>query len=45
VPSGRNGLRVHWDEDFFGAHLGGGEVRGATDALRDTSHASPWWIN
>jgi protein-arginine deiminase len=45
VPSWRNGLRVRWDEDFFWAHFGGGEVRGATNALRDISHARPWWIN
>ncbi|MEV6265687.1 protein-arginine deiminase family protein [Kribbella sp. NPDC051936] len=32
---GRNGVRVHWVEDFFWAHLGGGEVHCATNALRD----------
>ncbi|RZT14597.1 protein-arginine deiminase [Kribbella sp. VKM Ac-2569] len=39
----RNGVRVHWVEDFFWAHLGGGEVHCATNALRDTSGATPWW--
>ncbi|TCC11626.1 protein-arginine deiminase family protein [Kribbella soli] len=39
----RNGVRVHWVEDFFWAHLGGGEVHCATNALRDTSSARPWW--
>jgi protein-arginine deiminase len=39
----RNGVRVHWVEDFFWAHLGGGEVHCATNALRDTSSATPWW--
>ncbi|HEY3559977.1 MAG TPA: protein-arginine deiminase family protein [Kribbella sp.] len=39
----RNGVRVHWVEDFFWAHLGGGEVHCATNALRDTSRATPWW--
>jgi protein-arginine deiminase len=40
---GRNGVRVHWVEDFFWAHLGGGEVHCATNALRDTSRTTPWW--
>ncbi|MET9275440.1 protein-arginine deiminase family protein [Kribbella sp. NPDC003557] len=40
---GRNGVRVHWVEDFFWAHLGGGEVHCATNALRDTRGATPWW--
>ncbi|NUR97711.1 MAG: hypothetical protein HOV67_20955, partial [Kribbellaceae bacterium] len=39
----RNGVRVHWVEDFFWAHLGGGEVHCATNALRDTSRTTPWW--
>ncbi|MFI5691341.1 protein-arginine deiminase family protein [Kribbella sp. NPDC051586] len=38
-----SGIRVHWVEDFFWAHLGGGEVHCATNALRDTSGATPWW--
>ncbi|MEV5960522.1 protein-arginine deiminase family protein [Kribbella sp. NPDC051952] len=42
---GRNGVRVHWVEDFFWAHLGGGEVHCATNALRDTSRATPWWVS
>jgi len=42
---GRNGVRVHWVEDFFWAHLGGGEVHCATNALRDTSGTTPWWIS
>lgn len=29
------GVRVHWVEDFAWAHLGGGEVHCATNALRD----------
>jgi len=40
---GRNGVRVHWVEDFFWAHLGGGEVHCATNALRDTRETTPWW--
>ncbi|WP_350280102.1 protein-arginine deiminase family protein [Kribbella sp. HUAS MG21] len=39
----RSGVRVHWVEDFFWAHLGGGEVHCATNALRDTSRVTPWW--
>ncbi|HWD78219.1 MAG TPA: protein-arginine deiminase family protein [Kribbella sp.] len=39
----RNGVRVHWVEDFFWAHLGGGDVHCATNALRDTSGTTPWW--
>ncbi|NUR98100.1 MAG: hypothetical protein HOV67_22950, partial [Kribbellaceae bacterium] len=38
-----NGVQVHWVEDFFWAHLGGGEVHCATNALRDTSGTTPWW--
>ncbi len=37
----RNGVRVHWVENFFWSHLGGGEVHCATNALRDG--ATPWW--
>jgi protein-arginine deiminase len=40
-----NGVRVHWVEDFFWAHLGGGEVHCATNALRDTSRTTPWWVS
>ncbi|MFC9694305.1 protein-arginine deiminase family protein [Kribbella sp. NPDC056951] len=39
----RNGVRVHWVENFFWSHLGGGEVHCATNALRDVSGATPWW--
>ncbi|WBQ05630.1 protein-arginine deiminase family protein [Kribbella sp. CA-293567] len=39
----RNGVRVHWVEDFFWAHLGGGEVHCATNALRDTRSTDTWW--
>jgi protein-arginine deiminase len=38
-----NGVRVHWVEDFSWAHLNGGEVHCATNALRDTSGGTPWW--
>jgi protein-arginine deiminase len=41
----RNGVRVHWVEDFFWAHLGGGEVHCATNALRNTSRTTPWWVS
>jgi protein-arginine deiminase len=40
---GRNGVRVHWVEDFFWAHLAGGEVHCATNALRDTHSTNMWW--
>jgi protein-arginine deiminase len=40
---GRNGVRVHWVEDFFWAHLAGGEVHCATNALRDTHSTNTWW--
>lgn len=40
---GTNGVRVHWVEDFFWAHLGGGEVHCATNALRDTRSTDTWW--
>lgn len=39
----RNGVRVQWVEDFFWAHLGGGEVHCATNALRDTRSTDAWW--
>ncbi|MFI0977484.1 protein-arginine deiminase family protein [Streptomyces sp. NPDC021093] len=39
----RQGVRVHWVENFKWAHLAGGEVHCATNALRDTSGAAPWW--
>jgi protein-arginine deiminase len=39
----RNGVQVHWVEDFFWAHLRGGEVHCATNAFRDTRGATPWW--
>ncbi|MDX6260983.1 MAG: protein-arginine deiminase, partial [Kribbellaceae bacterium] len=42
---GHNGVRVHWVEDFFWAHLGGGEVHCATNALRDTRSTNTWWKN
>ncbi|MGW7681210.1 protein-arginine deiminase family protein [Kribbella sp. NPDC054772] len=38
-----NGVRVHWVENFAWSHLGGGEVHCATNALRDTRGATPWW--
>ncbi|MEV0375408.1 protein-arginine deiminase family protein [Streptomyces sp. NPDC050636] len=28
-------MRVHWVEDFSWAHVGGGEVHCATNALRE----------
>ncbi|KUJ65956.1 hypothetical protein ACZ90_41635 [Streptomyces albus subsp. albus] len=34
-----NGVRVHWVEDFSWAHLNGGEVHCATNALRDITAA------
>ncbi|TDD47352.1 hypothetical protein E1263_34705 [Kribbella antibiotica] len=42
---GRNGVRVHWVENFFWSHLGGGEVHCATNALRDVSQTAPWWTS
>ncbi|MEV6416307.1 protein-arginine deiminase family protein [Kribbella sp. NPDC051718] len=42
---GRNGVRVHWVEDFFWAHLAGGEVHCATNTLRDTRSTDTWWTN
>jgi protein-arginine deiminase len=38
-----NGVRVHWVEDYFWAHLAGGEVHCSTNALRDTSSTNTWW--
>lgn len=38
-----NHLKVHWVENFYWAHLGGGSVHCATNALRDTSGERPWW--
>ncbi|MFC0624886.1 protein-arginine deiminase family protein [Kribbella deserti] len=40
---GRQGIRVHWVEAFFWAHLGGGEVHCATNAWRDTRSTNRWW--
>ncbi|MFE6398496.1 protein-arginine deiminase family protein [Streptomyces alboflavus] len=37
------GVRVHWVENFAWAHLAGGEVHCATNALRDTSGTARWW--
>ncbi|MFJ4877053.1 protein-arginine deiminase family protein [Streptomyces sp. NPDC088745] len=39
----RQGVRVSWVENFKWAHLAGGEVHCATNALRDTSGGTPWW--
>ncbi|CAM5239972.1 hypothetical protein GCM10010329_45320 [Streptomyces spiroverticillatus] len=39
----RQGVRVSWVENFKWAHLAGGEVHCATNALRDTSGGVPWW--
>ncbi len=39
----KTGVNVHWVEDFFWAHLGGGEVHCATNAWRDTSSTDRWW--
>ncbi|AXB43280.1 hypothetical protein A4R43_12550 [Amycolatopsis albispora] len=40
----RNGVRVRWVEDFYWAHLAFGEVHCVTNAWRDTSGGSPWWL-
>ncbi|MGN9907848.1 protein-arginine deiminase family protein [Phytohabitans sp. LJ34] len=40
----RGGVRVHWVEDLFWAHFGGGEVHCTTNAWRDTRGGTPWWI-
>jgi protein-arginine deiminase len=39
----RNRVRVHWVEDLYWAHFGGGEVHCVTNAWRDTSTADRWW--
>ncbi|MER7500908.1 protein-arginine deiminase family protein [Nonomuraea pusilla] len=36
-------VRVRWVEDYSWAHVIGGEVHCATNALRDTRSATPWW--
>ncbi|MGC4936982.1 protein-arginine deiminase family protein [Kribbella sp. DT2] len=41
----RTGVRVHWVENFFWSHLGGGEVHCATNALRDTRGSDRWWLD
>jgi protein-arginine deiminase len=41
----RTGVRVHWVENFFWSHLGGGEVHCATNALRDTRGTDRWWLD
>jgi protein-arginine deiminase len=41
----RNGVRVHWVDNFFWSHLGGGEVHCATNALRDTRASDRWWLD
>ncbi|WP_272952576.1 protein-arginine deiminase family protein [Kribbella amoyensis] len=43
IALAKAGVRVHWVEDFFWAHLGGGEVHCATNALRDTRTTNRWW--
>ncbi|NUR86763.1 MAG: hypothetical protein HOY71_21990, partial [Nonomuraea sp.] len=37
------GVRVRWVEDLAWAHLLGGEVHCATNALRDTRSTARWW--
>ncbi|NUP02047.1 MAG: hypothetical protein HOW59_29405 [Nonomuraea sp.] len=37
------GVRVRWVEDLSWAHLLGGEVHCATNALRDTRSTARWW--
>ncbi|MFI6923153.1 protein-arginine deiminase family protein [Nonomuraea spiralis] len=37
------GVRVRWVADLSWAHLLGGEVHCATNALRDTSSTARWW--
>jgi protein-arginine deiminase len=39
----RNRVRVHWVEDLFWAHFGGGEVHCVTNAWRDTTTLERWW--
>ncbi|GAB3827668.1 hypothetical protein GCM10028799_50880 [Kribbella italica] len=41
----RTGVRVHWVDNFFWSHLGGGEVHCATNALRDTRESDRWWLD
>jgi protein-arginine deiminase len=41
----RSGVRVHWVDNFFWSHLGGGEVHCATNALRDTRGSARWWLD
>jgi protein-arginine deiminase len=41
----RTGVRVHWVDNFFWSHLGGGEVHCATNALRDTRGSARWWLD
>lgn len=41
----RTGVRVHWVDNFFWSHLGGGEVHCATNALRDTRGSDLWWLD
>jgi protein-arginine deiminase len=40
---GAHGVRVHWVEDAFWAHLNGGEVHCTTNAWRDTRSITRWW--
>jgi protein-arginine deiminase len=40
----QGGVRVHWVEDLFWAHFGGGEVHCTTNAWRDTRGGTPWWL-
>lgn len=40
---GRAGVEVRWVEDYYYAHVGGGEVHCVTNALRDLSGEKPWW--
>ncbi|MFD1545342.1 protein-arginine deiminase domain-containing protein [Nonomuraea guangzhouensis] len=37
------GVRVRWVADLSWAHLLGGEVHCATNALRDTRSTARWW--
>ncbi|GAA3607618.1 hypothetical protein GCM10022419_110650 [Nonomuraea rosea] len=37
------GVHVRWVADLSWAHLLGGEVHCATDALRDTRSTARWW--
>ncbi|WP_331771679.1 protein-arginine deiminase domain-containing protein (plasmid) [Embleya sp. NBC_00888] len=40
---GAQGVSTRWVENFSWAHIGGGEVHCATNALRDPSGPTPWW--